>query len=145
MSLQPALPAQAAATPALPDLEAAQANVQALDVLLQEEFEVLRAQSFDRLEALQNEKIALLESLQAIAHQVAALPEPPQAWTDTVQALEGCRNAYRRNEMLVTRQIEVVGATLRSLQSVDTTASVDLYDRLGQLSRRGGRRVYSEA
>jgi hypothetical protein len=39
----------------------------------------------------------------------------------------------------------VVGATLRSLQSADTTASVDLYDRLGQLSRRGGRRLYSEA
>ena len=139
------LPSLAAGETALLDLDAAQARVQALDALLQEEFEVLRTQAFDRLETLQNEKIALLEALQATAHQVAALPEPPQAWTQVIAALEACRNAYRRNEMLVTRQIEVVGATLRSLQSADTTASVDLYDRLGQLSRRGGRHLYSEA
>jgi len=138
-------PSLAAGETALLDLDAAQARVQALDALLQEEFEVLRTQAFDRLETLQNEKIALLEALQTTALQVAALPEPPQAWTEVIEALEGCRSAYRRNEMLVTRQIEVVGATLRSLQSADTTASVDLYDRLGQLSRRGGRRLYSEA
>jgi flagellar biosynthesis/type III secretory pathway chaperone len=139
------MPSLAAGETALLDLDAAQGQVQALDTLLQEEFEVLRTQDFDRLEALQNEKIALLEALQATALQVAALPEQPAAWTQVIEALEACRNAYRRNEMLVTRQIEVVGATLRSLQSADTTASVDLYDRLGQLSRRGGRRVYSEA
>jgi flagellar biosynthesis/type III secretory pathway chaperone len=139
------LPSLAAGETTLLDLDAAQARVQALDALLQEEFEVLRSQAFDRLETLQNEKIALLEALQTTALQVAALPEPPQAWTEVIEALEGCRSAYRRNEMLVTRQIEVVGATLRSLQSADTTASVDLYDRLGQLSRRGGRRLYSEA
>ena len=139
------LPSLAAGETALLDLDAAQAQVEALDTLLQEEFEVLRIQAFDRLETLQNEKIALLEALQTTALQVAALPEPPQAWTEVIEALEGCRSAYRRNEMLVTRQIEVVGATLRSLQSADTTASVDLYDRLGQLSRRGGRRLYSEA
>lgn len=141
-ALQPSL---AAGESDLLDLDAAQARVQALDALLQEEFEVLRTQSFDRLEPLQNEKIALLEALQTTAHQIAALPEQPPAWIQVIEALEGCRNAYRRNEMLVTRQIEVVGATLRSLQSADTTASVDLYDRMGQLSRRGGRRVYSEA
>ncbi len=138
-------PSLAAGESAVLDLDAAQACVQALDALLQEEFEVLRTQSFDRLEPLQNEKITLLESLQTTAQQVAALPEQPPAWTQVIEALEGCRSAYRRNEMLVTRQIEVVGATLRSLQSADTTASVDLYDRMGQLSRRGGRRVYSEA
>jgi flagellar biosynthesis/type III secretory pathway chaperone len=145
MTPAPVLPSLATGETAMLDLDTAQAQVQALDALLQEEFEVLRTQNFDRLETLQNEKIALLEALQATALQVAALPEQPTAWSHVIEALEACRNAYRRNEMLVTRQIEVVGATLRSLQSADTTASVDLYDRLGQLSRRGGRRVYSEA
>ncbi len=126
------------------DLDTAQAQVQALDALLQEEFEVLRTQNFDRLETLQNEKIALLEALQATALQVAALPEQPTAWSHVIEALEACRNAYRRNEMLVTRQIEVVGATLRSLQLTEPTDSVDLYDRMGQVARRGGRRAYSE-
>jgi flagellar biosynthesis/type III secretory pathway chaperone len=79
------------------------------------------------------------------ANQVAALPQRPTPWGAVLEALGRCRTAYRRNELLVTRQIEVVGATLRSMQSVDPTASVDLYDRMGQLSRRGGRRVYSQA
>lgn len=126
------------------DLDAAQARVQALDGLLEEEFEALRTQSFDRLEALQSEKIALLEALQLSADQVAALPEPPAAWRTIVDSLTSCRNAYRRNEILINRQIGVVGAALRSLRAADPGASIDLYDRLGQLSRRGGRRLYSE-
>lgn len=138
-------PSPPEATPASLDLEAAQAHVQSLDALLQEEFEALRTQSFDRLESLQGEKIALLEALQTAADQVAALPERPALWDTVVESLIACRNVYRRNELLITRQIEVVGATLRSLQSADPTGSIDLYNRLGQLSRRGARRVYSEA
>lgn len=131
--------------PALPDLQAAQDQARALADLLQAEFEALRSQSFDRLESIQDEKVALLQSLQAVASAVAALPEPPAAWNEVVSLLQACRNDYRRNEMLVARQLEVISAALRSLQSVDSTASVDLYDRLGQMARRGGRRVYSEA
>lgn len=131
--------------PALPDLQAAQDQARALAELLQAEFEALRSQSFDRLESIQDEKVALLQSLQAVASAVAALPEPPAAWNEVVSLLQACRNDYRRNEMLVARQLEVISAALRSLQSVDSTASVDLYDRLGQMARRGGRRVYSEA
>lgn len=142
-------PASSPLTPmpaaALPDMPAAQAQAAVLASLLQEEFEALRSQSFDRLESLQDEKVALLQSLQATANAVSALPEPPAAWADVVAALQACRNDYRRNEMLVSRQVEVIGAALRSLQAVDPTASVDLYDRLGQMARRGGRRVYSEA
>ena len=37
------------------------------------------------------------------------------------------------------------GFTLRSLQLTEPTDSVDLYDRMGQVARRGGRRAYSEA
>lgn len=126
-------------------MQGAQAKAAALSTLLQEEFEALRSQSFDRLESLQDEKVVLLQSLQATASAVSALTEPPAAWADVVSALQACRNDYRRNEMLVARQLEVISAALRSLQSVDSTASVDLYDRLGQMARRGGRRVYSEA
>ena len=92
------------------DLEAAQTHAQALDTLLQEEFEALRTQSLERIDALQADKVTRLEALQAIA-----------------------------------RQIEVVGATLRSLQLAEPADSVDLYDRMGQVARRGGRRAYSEA
>ena len=67
MTPAPLMPSLAAGETALLDLDAAQGQVQALDTLLQEEFEVLRTQNFDRLETLQNEKIALLEALQATA------------------------------------------------------------------------------
>jgi len=131
--------------PATPDLQAALAQARALGELLQGEFEALRNQSFDRLEGLQDQKVELLQSLQATANAIASLPSPPPAWGEVVSLLQACRNDYRRNELLVARQLEVVTAALRSLQSVDATASVDLYDRLGQMARRGGRRVYSEA
>ncbi len=127
------------------DLEAAQTHAQALDTLLQEEFEALRTQSLDRIDALQADKVTRLEALQAIARQVATLPEEPLAWSQVLEMLAQCRANHRRNELLVTRQIEVVGATLRSLQLTEPSDSVDLYDRMGQVARRGGRRAYSEA
>jgi flagellar biosynthesis/type III secretory pathway chaperone len=127
------------------DLDTAQAHVQALDALLQEEFEALRTQSFDRIEALQSEKVARLEALQTTSQQIAALPEAPPAWAEVLQSLTLCRDQHRRNELLISRQIEVVGATLRSLQLSEPSDSVDLYDRMGQVARRGARRAYSEA
>lgn len=137
--------AETVTPPVMPDLQAAQAHVQRLDALLQEEFEALRTQSFDRIETLQADKVALLESLQATSRDVGALPEPPAAWNEVLEILAQCRTSHRRNELLITRQIEVVGATLRSLQLTEPADSVDLYDRMGQVARRGGRRAYSEA
>ncbi len=148
-TLQP-LPASPAAglmapAPQVPDFEGARAQVEALDALLQDEFDALRQQKFDLLEQMQADKVALLQSLQVTADQVAALPQRPDEWDAITDALTASREAFRRNERLVTRQAEVVRNALRALQAADPTASVDLYDRLGQMSRRGGRRVYSEA
>ncbi len=138
------VPAQPA-VPALPDFDAAQADVMALGEVLAQEFEALRTQSFDTLESLQDRKIALLESLERTARQVALLdPKPPQ-WADVVESLARCREPLMRNEHLVARQLEVVRNALRSLQAADPTASVDLYDRLGQMARRGGARAWLEA
>ncbi len=139
--------AAALAAPAL-DCDQARAQVQALEALLQEEFEALKTRapdSLDRLEALQAEKSALLESLQAASQAAAALPEPPAAWESVLAALRACRDAWRRNEHLVSRQLDVVRVALNSLQSADPGASVDLYNRMGRLSRRMGRPVYGEA
>lgn len=139
-------PAPAApAAPAAPDLQAARAQAEALDALLNEEFDILRNRAFDQLEALQQRKVALLESLQATAAQVAMLEPRPAEWAGILEIVEGSREAFRRNEALLARQVEVVRKTLRALQSADPTAAVDLYDRLGQMSRRGGKRLYSEA
>lgn len=128
-----------------PDFDRAQAQVQALDSLLQEEFEALRAQSFDRLEALQPAKMALLESLSALSDRVGQQAPPPARWTAVLEALRQCRDTWRRNEQLVSRQLEVVRGALRSLQAADAPPSVELYDRMGQTFRRPGSRLFSEA
>jgi len=144
MRPSPLLPATAA-VPAAPDFEGAMAQVQALDETLAQEFEALRSQSFELLESLQDRKVALLESLEQTSRQVAAMaPKPPQ-WAGVVEALARCREPLMRNEHLVARQLEVARNALRALQAADPTASVDLYDRLGQMSRRGGNRPWLEA
>jgi hypothetical protein len=43
------------------------------------------------------------------------------------------------------RQLDGVKLALQTLQTVDGTASVELYDRMGQMSRRFGGKLYSEA
>ncbi len=143
--LMPAAPAPAPVFAGEPDLAAARAQVEALDALLEDEFQALREQRFERLEQMQTDKVALLESLQLTANHVATLPDRPALWAAITESLAASREAFRRNERLVTRQMVVVRDALRALQAADPTASVDLYDRLGQMSRRGGRRLYSEA
>ena len=95
----PLLPADAeTATAPLgePDLAAARAQVEALDGLLEDEFQALREQKFERLEQMQADKVALLESLQATANQVAALPARPAQWESITEALALSREAFRR-------------------------------------------------
>lgn len=133
-------------TPPILDFEAAQAQVQALAALLEEEFEALKdPRQAEHLDALQGRKMFLLESLQALSDRVAPLPEKPAAWTAVTEALAACRDTFRRNQQLVVRQLDVVRQTLNTLHSPDPTASVDLYDHLGHMARRGARRLYSEA
>lgn len=143
--MMPATPLHAAG-PTDADFEAAQDQVQALAELLQEEFELLKAPGeAERLDLLQTRKLELLQSLQSLSDRVAALPDKPAPWAAITDALSVCRETFRRNQALLVRQLDVVRQTLNALQSSDPAASVDLYDHLGHMSRRGGRRVYSEA
>lgn len=126
-------------------LDTARLQVQNLDGLLHDEFEALRAQAFDRLETLQPAKLALLESLAALAARVQAQGEAPAQWTAVTDALRECRDTWRRNEQLVMRQLAVVRGALGALQAADAPVSVELYDRMGQTSRRLGSRHYNQA
>lgn len=126
-------------------LTEAQAQVQALNALLEEEFQALRAQSFDQLEALQSPKLALLESLSALSQAVKQQAQPPAQWEALLDTLRLSQEAWRRNEQLIQRQLEVVRNALRSMQAADPTASIELYNRMGQTSRRIGSRVFSDA
>jgi flagellar biosynthesis/type III secretory pathway chaperone len=52
-------------------------------------------------------------------------------------ALAQCKQDHLRNIQLLQRQLQAVKGALQALQG-ESAASVDLYDRLGQVSRRQG-------
>ena len=130
-------------------LEQALVLVQTLDELLEQEFEHLKAQNLDAFEASQTSKNELLQQLA----QLAGIHGPESAdalgpeWDAFKEHMAHCRDMHRRNEVLIVRKIDAIRGALQSLQVQDPTSSVEIYDRLGKVSR-GGRnagRGYAEA
>lgn len=126
-------------TPALQDtdpLAEVPGQVTRLQALLEAEFEALKLRKLEDFEALQAEKTGLLETLSAVAEAVATQNPVPAAWQAQQEALQACKQAHLRNTQLLQRQLLAVRGALQALQG-GTDTSVDLYDRMGQISRRG--------
>jgi flagellar biosynthesis/type III secretory pathway chaperone len=109
----------------------------ALAQVLAQEFEVLKTRDLSALEALQSGKAELLQRLAQAAQWVANQTSPPAPWLQLQDALQQCKQDHLRNIQLLQRQLQAVKGTLQALQG-ESAASVDLYDRLGQVSRRHG-------
>ncbi|MEY4726254.1 MAG: hypothetical protein RLZ36_881 [Pseudomonadota bacterium] len=130
-------------------LEQALVLVQTLDELLEQEFEHLKAQNLDAFEASQTSKNELLQQLA----QLAGIHGPESAdalgpeWDGFKEHMAHCRDMHRRNEVLIVRKIDAIRGALQSMQVQDPTSSVEIYDRLGKVSRAGrhGGRGYAEA
>jgi flagellar biosynthesis/type III secretory pathway chaperone len=127
--------------------------VQRLRALLEDEFEALKAQDLERFEGLQPLKLELLQSLgravppeptapAANAEQVAL---QMQQWDEFVAVMNECREAHRRNDILIRSKLEAIRGTLRMLQSADESSSVDIYDRLGRVGGGLRGRGYQDA
>ena len=106
-----------------------------LTELLALEFEVLKARDMVGFEALQEERIQLLERLAQVAQWVAGLDSVPVVWQNLQVDLLQCKQDHLRNIQLLQRQLQAVKGALQALQG-ESSATVDLYDRLGQVSRR---------
>jgi len=109
------------------------AAVARLTGLLEREFEALKSRDLATLEQLQQEKNDLLEAL-------AAAPElsPERITVALRDAIGACQQAHVRNAQLMQRQLDAVRGALQALQGQEALATVDLYDRMGQMSRRAG-------
>ena len=59
--------------------------------------------------------------------------------------ISDCRDLHRRNEVLISRKLDAIRGTLNTLMGVEQTASVEVYDRLGRMSRGRRGRGYEEA
>ncbi len=125
----------------------AQALAVSLEQMLEQEFEHLKAQNLDAFDAGQADKNVLLQELT----QLAGITGPDSAdalgaeWDDFKDQMAHCRDLHRRNEVLITRKIDAIRGALQSLQVEDPSSSVEIYDRLGKVSRVRRGRGYNEA
>ena len=130
-------------------LEQALALAQTLEDMLEAEFEHLKVQNLDAFEASQESKNQLLLQLAALAGIVGpdSADELGPEWDGFKAHMAHCRDMHRRNEILIGRKIDAIRGALQSLQLQDPASSVEIYDRLGKLSRvrRGSGRGYAEA
>jgi flagellar biosynthesis/type III secretory pathway chaperone len=128
-------------------LEQARALAQTLEALLEQEFEHLKVQDLDAFEATQASKNELLQQLTRLAGIEG--PESADAlgpeWDEFKEHMAHCRDMHRRNEVLIGRKIDAIRGALQSLQITDPASSVEIYDRLGKLSRGRRGRGYAEA
>ena len=125
-------------------LDAAPQDALRLAELLSLEFEVLKSRDMAAFEGLQQERTAVLERLARVAEAVASMTPVPAQWLELLPDLAQCKQDHLRNIQLLQRQLQAVKGALQALQG-ESAASVDLYDRMGQVSRRHGAGAYYAA
>ncbi len=123
---------------------AAQADAARLAVLLQAEFEALKTRDLAAFDALQQERGEVLLRLSSVADVAGAQSPVPTWWEALLPGLSQCKQDHLRNIQLLQRQLQAVKGALQALQG-ETAVSVDLYDKLGQVSRRQGIGAYLAA
>ena len=128
-----------------PELVAALEHGLVLQQLLQQEFDALREQNLDIFEALQPEKTQIFDALirlTGVGTESNHLEEPE--WDTFKNLITDCRDMHRRNEILISRKLDAIRGTLQTLNGGETTASVEVYDRLGRMARSRAGRGYEE-
>ena len=114
-----------------------------LNQILSLEFDALKGQDLDRFEALQASKNTLLSDLTSVCPNTEDLQKLPE-WEQLREELLACRDAHRRNAVLIERKLDAIRGTLHSLRVGDSGSSVEVYDRVGQVSRYMKGRGYQE-
>jgi flagellar biosynthesis/type III secretory pathway chaperone len=118
-------------------LSHALACVQALEQLLEQEFDTLKTQELDRFDALAEQKSDLLTQL----GRITGIQDKTDAdaldsqWDGFKARMQSCRQLHQRNEILLIRKLDAIRGALDSLQVNDPTSSLEVYDRLGKVRR----------
>ena len=125
-------------------IKATQEDAFRLASLLNLEFEALKSRDLSAFDALQQERGDVLNRLVQVADLASAQVPVPDWWEALLPGLAQCKQDHLRNIQLLQRQLQAVKGALQALQG-ETAVSVDLYDRLGQVSRRQGAGAYLAA
>ena len=120
--------------------------------LLNDEFEALKQQNLDLFEKIQKEKIEIIHRLSTFSPQkdIPNVPDnqvahPADAeWDELMELMTACKELHLRNEILINRKLDATKGALQALHLEEPTSSVEVYDRLGKISRGGKRSGYEE-
>jgi len=107
------------------------------------EFEALKEQDLERFENLQSAKTDVLTELARLCPDSEELQANP-AWQNLKESLVECREMHRRNALLIERKLDGIRGALRSLSVGHASSPVEVYDRLGKMSRFAKGRGYQE-
>jgi hypothetical protein len=107
------------------------------------EFEALKEQDLERFENLQSAKTDVLSELARLCPDSEELQANP-AWQNLKEILVECREMHRRNALLIERKLDGIRGALRSLSVGHASSPVEVYDRLGKMSRFAKGRGYQE-
>ena len=121
------------------------AKAQALKQTLMSEFEALKNKDLALFETLQSSKLDILSFLAAqnltspveSSYGEKTSMQGDLATLDAVlNLLDECKNLHRRNEIFINRKLDSIRSALKTIQSPNAAASVDVYDRLGKIRSR---------
>ena len=119
----------------LPSLE-----IEALHMLLEQEFNFLKKQDFESFEELQNRKQELLNFL---INEISDESNPKSEVTkkaisdnqDLSDRLVECQNMQKRNEILINQKLKSIQEVLSSLGHQNILTSKDTYEHLNKKAR----------
>ena len=114
--------------------------------LLELEFEALKTQDLSEIESIQEKKVPILEYLGSDSIK-ASLTETSGAtdWESFKLIISECKNAHRRNEILVNRRIESIKGALNTVTGQNKDDELEMYDKLGKLAQKKNSKGILEA
>ena len=115
-------------------------EIEALHVLLEQEFNFLKKQDFQSFEKLQDRKQELLNFL---VNEISGEPNPEIEITkkaisdnqDLSDRLVECQNMQKRNEILINQKLKSIQEVLSSLGHTNILTSKDTYEHLNKKTR----------
>jgi hypothetical protein len=115
-------------------------EIDALHVLLEQEFNFLKKQDFQSFEELQHRKQELLNFL---VNEISGESNPEIEITkkaisdnqDLSDRLVECQNMQKRNEILINQKLKSIQEVLSSLGHTNLLTSKDTYEHLNKKTR----------
>lgn len=108
--------------------------------VLEAEYQALKSQdlvAFDNLQPTKQQILTFLSSDEMLRKFGASSDHndgstPSVISTNTKDVLRQCQRAHQRNELIINKQLDVIKASLETIQNQEVGSSLELYTKLGK-------------